>query len=158
MDDIAEQTAELLKAKDDAEQHIQAVEQEVEKMLESEAKLKEDLERSQDEFKNEQMATLVLESEVTELRAEFERLKALALVEGQRHVQLQRTVREEKMEGALRYLITHGREVHRADRVHSTLLDVRQQLDTQNVSALPPLRIERKAESALADPGLDANV
>jgi hypothetical protein len=66
---FGEQTDELLKAKPDAEQQVQAVSQEVEAMLRNEERLRRELKRTQVESKDEQMAILVLESELNESRS-----------------------------------------------------------------------------------------
>jgi chromosome segregation ATPase len=117
IDEIGEQTDELLKAKSDAEQQVHAVSQEVEAMLRNKERLRRELERTQVEFEDEQMAILVLESELKHLRSEFERIKSMAIVEARRNVELQRTIREQEMDATVRYLATHAKDIHKVGRV-----------------------------------------
>jgi sugar-specific transcriptional regulator TrmB len=149
LDEIAEQTDELMKAKSDAEQQVAAVSREAEAILQKEETLKKQLDEAQIKYKQEQMALLVLESEMKELQAEFERVKTQAVVEGRRNVELHKTIREEKMDATVRYLATHAKDIHRVDRVQSTLMSVRQQLHDRTLPRLPPLRPERRSASAL---------
>jgi hypothetical protein len=149
LDEIAEQTEELMKAKADAEHQVAAVSQEADAILQREESLKRRLEGAQAEYREEQMALLVVESEMRELRAEFERVKIQAVAEGRRNVELQTTFRKEKMDATVRYIATHTKDIHRVDRVQSTLMTVRQQLRDRAMPRLPPLHSERRSTSAL---------
>jgi chromosome segregation ATPase len=153
VDDISSQTDELVRAKSDAEAQVEAVMKELDGLLKNEDQLKSELAQAQREFKSEQMALLVLEAELRELRAEFERVKVRAIEEGRRNVELQKSLREERMNATVRYIVTHSRDIHRVDRVQSTLLYVRGQLRTGEFSSLPALRLEKRSKSAAGSGG-----
>jgi hypothetical protein len=150
IDEIGEQTDDLLKAKADAQLQVDTVSKEADAMLLKEEELKGRLQQAQTVFKNEQMGLLVIESELRELQSEFERVKRLAIVEGRRNVELQKSIREERIDATVRYLATHEKDIHRVDRVRSTLLNIRQQMRDRSIPKLPPLKQGRKSTSVLA--------
>jgi hypothetical protein len=134
LDEIAEQTEGLTKAKDDAELQAAAVTRE---------------EDAQIAYRRKQMALLAPESELRELQAEFERVKRQAVAEGRRNVELQKAIREEKKDATVRYVATHARDIYRVGHVQSTLMTIRQQKRDRAMVRLPPLRPERRSGSAL---------
>lgn len=102
--------------------------------------LKKELEKSQEIFKNEQMSMFVMEAELRELKSEFERVKQNLIDEGRRNVELQKLIREEKMDATMRFLLNHSTEIHRVDKIHSSLKNVNHQFKQRMSPVLPPLK------------------
>ena len=135
--DLEKQTDELITTKEEAEKELESSRHELEELCETEKRLNNEYLQAQEAFKAEQMSVLVVEAELRELKAEFERVKANVIQEGRRNVELQKSLREEKMNATMRFLLTHANEIHRADKVQSSLVRVRDKFEMR--STLPPL-------------------
>lgn len=144
LDDISKQIEDLAFAKKDSEKSLDSTKKELNELKEKEESVKKELEKAQKDFKNEQMKVFVMESELRELKAEFQRVKSLVIEEGRKNVELEKSIREEKMDATLRFIMTHANEIHRADKVHSSLRNVSDQLKSRNSSSLPPLNPVKK--------------
>lgn len=143
LDDISKQIEDLNFAKKDSERSLESTKKELSELKEKEEAVKKELLKAQNDFKSEQMKVFVMEAELRELKAEFQRVKSLAIEEGRKNVELEKTIREEKMDATLRFIMTHANEIHRADKVHSSLRYVSDQLKARN-SSLPPLNPVKK--------------
>ncbi|OHT13866.1 hypothetical protein TRFO_15886 [Tritrichomonas foetus] len=140
LDDIAKQTEELAFAKKDSERTLENTQKELVTLKEKEKIIKKELEIAQEDFKNEQMKVFVMEAELRDLRSEFQRMKAMVIEEGRKNVELHKTLREQKMDATMRFWLDHSNEIHKAEKVHSSLMNVREQLLSRNTSTLPPLK------------------
>lgn len=147
LDDIAKQTEELIFAKKDSERTFDNVTKELKQLEEKEAGLNQKLNKAREDFKNEQMLVFVLEAELRELKSEHSRVKAMVIEEGRKNVALQKTIREEKMDATMRYIKNHSNEIHRVERVQSSLMNVSQQYKLRSGSALPPLKPNTRRSS-----------
>lgn len=150
LDDISKQIEDLAFSKKDSEKTLESTKKELNELKEKEDGIKKELQQAQDEFKKEQMGVFVLEAELRELKSEFDRVKSLVIEEGRKNVELQKFIREEKMDATLRFIMTHSNEIHKAEKVHSSLRNVSEQLKSRTSSALPPLKpIPRVPKSSL---------
>lgn len=135
--DLEKQTEELTGTKENAEKELEERRNEYQSLCEAEVRTKHELLMAQEAFKAEQMSLLVVEAELRELKAEFERVKETVIEEGRKNVELQKSLREEKMNATMRFILTHSKDIHRADKVQNTLVHVRNKLEMR--ATLPPL-------------------
>jgi hypothetical protein len=149
IDDLANQTAELQKAKDAAEAQAAQAELDVQESILNEERLAQELEVEQTRFALAQMDASALDAELKELRAEFQREKEFVIIDGRKNVELHTWIREERIDAAARFMVENSRKIHRLDRVQTTLMNVREQLLSRE-KALPPLAADpRRTFSAL---------
>lgn len=139
LEDLASQTTELVEAKENAERSQKEAKEELTELVQNEKNLKQDLAQAQENFKQEQMEVFVIEAEIRDLNIELNNLKSAVIEEGRKNVELQRYIREEKIDATMRYMVLHSNEIHRVNQVHSTLMKVRDSFQ-QTGSNLPPLR------------------
>ena len=149
LDDIAKQTEELEFSKSNSEKTYESAKEELEALKEKEKRVIVELEAAREKFKEAQMNVFVTESELKDMKAEFQRVKNLVIEEGRKNVELQKTMREQKMEAAMRYIRAHSKEIHRSDKVHSSLMNVRDQFNSRVPSILPPLNSSPTPKSSL---------
>lgn len=154
LDDLKAQTEELRVTKTNADNNLEKATREHIEAKRYEQEMKEKLSKAMKEFKTAQMEMLILESDVRELKTEHEKQRKLAIEEGRKNLELQRSLRVEKMEAAQRFIIENVDKIHRVDRVQTTLSRVRSKLDQRPTTACAgrapkkPLKVTRKEKSS----------
>ncbi|KAH0787214.1 hypothetical protein GPJ56_008928 [Histomonas meleagridis] len=135
INNISEQINELTSTKEKSENDLKVILNELRNLEDEEKKVKCELESAKDEFKIEQMKVFSLDSELKELKSELERVKVNTADEIKKSNELNSAVRDEKVNTAMRFLITHSGEIYKAERVQRSLAGVR-----RRSSPLPPLK------------------
>ena len=132
-----------------ANSHMLDVQDEKARLEQNEISLKEALDRADEEFRRSQTNVLVLDSEIAQLKRELERASKEAKDEGRKNVDLNRRLREEKIEAAESFLERNVRSIHRPDKVVTSLDTVREQLSQRPKTAATSYKpkIKRKVDT-----------
>jgi chromosome segregation ATPase len=148
LNDIASQVQELVKAEADAQAQLEQVTLEADRLVVLRAQKENEVHEAEETFRRAQTELLVLESEVRELSAEYTRQKEWAIAESRAHVELQRSVRKEKMEEVEKFVRDNHTRIHRVERVQTALGRVRSKLDPRPATAVGPrpkeVKVSRK--------------
>jgi predicted nucleic acid-binding Zn-ribbon protein len=133
LDDLEKQIEALEKAREEAEEQLRVANEEFVKMGEYEKGKISEIERLEREFKLWQSQMFVLESDVREMSLEYERQKKVAIEEKEEVVELEKAVRKGKLKAAEKFVMENGRQIHKVERVGSTLVRMKMKLEEQSL-------------------------
>jgi chromosome segregation ATPase len=154
LDALDDQIHGLEKTQEEAQGELREAEAELERMEKHEKETKEKLESEEKEYVQLQSTMLVLESDLREMGAEYERQKKVAITESARTLELEKAVRRGKLKATEKYVSGHRKAIHRVDRVCSTLSRMKLKLDSMRGDSTQKVRVGRAAENTARRPGV----
>lgn len=98
--------------------------------------IEDNVAEADERFKNAQSEMLVLDSDIRELSAEYNRQVQEAIEQGRKNVGLETELRKEKIEAAQRYLISNCDKIHKVETVQNTLTRVKTKLQSRPSTAI----------------------
>jgi len=115
------QILELEDAKKDSQLKLESASNEMTKLVNQERHIISRLRNTEEEFKNTQSQVMILESDITILNAELKRSQETMKSEAQKNTELQRALKESKLEAAQVFLSKNVKSIHKPESVKSAL-------------------------------------
>ena len=135
LDDQKNQIQELKEVLQKAEDIRDKAEYERNKLEKEEKRLSEALDNATELFKKTQTRAMVLDSDIEQLKAELERSLNAAKAEDKKNVQLNKTLREEKIMAADSFIERNITTIHRPEKVWNSLVQVKDNLEGRPATA-----------------------
>jgi chromosome segregation ATPase len=136
LQDLENQIVTLQATEEQAKQQLKQAKVELEQIMQLENAKKKQTQEVQAEFHRLQSEMLVLDSDIRELSAESERQRKAAIAARQENFQLEKRVREGKLEAAEQFVVEHIDDIHRVESVCTTLGRMKGKLEGKPVTAL----------------------
>lgn len=136
LDENSEQIKELRAAKEDAKEKLSQTLREKREAEALEELAKQKVIDAQNRFKYAQSQMFVLEADVRELKAEYAKQRQEAIDQGRKNVDLQCKLKNERIDATQRFIIENCNQIHKVERVQSTLIRVRKKLQSRPNSAI----------------------
>lgn len=136
LDENDAQIADLKKSKKEANNKLKEAERQQYEIDQLELDVLRRIEEATRRFQLEQSQMFVLESDIREMKSEYAKKRQAALDQGKKQVELQCQLKGEKINAAQRFIIENVNQIHRVDRVQSTLLRVKNKLQSRPSTAV----------------------
>lgn len=136
LDENKEQIKELRAAKEDAKEKLATVMREKKEAEDLEKLTIQKIADAKNRFKIAQSKMFVLEADVRELKAEYAKQRQAAIDQGRKNVDLQCKLKNERIDATQRFIFENCNQIHKVERVQSTLIRVKKKLQSRPSSAI----------------------